>query len=290
MRPFQSFIVYFAWFSGVTFCFLIATILGYLVFKGAAGINLQLVFGDVPAIDALLLRRQVFDGIFPAICGTLMLITIAMLSAVPIGLSAGIYMAEYSSGWSKKVLTIVFDVMAGLPSIVIGLAGFIVTIFFHNLFPEHFGPCLLLSGLSLGFLVLPYIIRTTQAALESVPATVRQTAPALGATHLQNIFFVLLPNSMQGVISGIILAIGRAAEDTAVIMLTGVVVSAGLPRSVFGPYEALPFFIYYISAQYTDQQELARGYSAALILLVLCGLLFLFAFLTQQRLKKKILF
>jgi phosphate transport system permease protein len=78
--------------------------------------------------------------------------------------------------------------------------------------------------------------------------------------------------------SGIILAIGRCAEDTAVIMLTGAVASAGLPRSLFSQYEALPFFIYYISSQYADSEELMQGYGASIVLLFLCALLFVTAY------------
>ncbi len=99
----------------------------------------------------------------------------------------------------------------------------------------------------------------TQAAMESLPAKVRITAPALGATRLQNIRFVLAPNSFDGIVSGVILSIGRCAEDTAVIMLTGAAAAAGIPDSLLGAYEALPFYIYYISSQYMDQQELLNG-------------------------------
>jgi phosphate transport system permease protein len=127
-------------------------------------------------------------------------------------------------------------------------------------------------------LVLPYIIRTTQGALESIPLDIRLTALALGATKLQNIFLVMIPKSLSGIMSGIILAIGRCAEDTAVIMLTGAVASAGLPRSLFSQYEALPFYIYYISSQYADPEELMQGYGASIILLLLCAGLFLTAY------------
>jgi phosphate transport system permease protein len=100
----------------------------------------------------------------------------------------------------------------------------------------------------------------------------------LGATKLQNIFLVMIPKSLSGIMSGIILAIGRCAEDTAVIMLTGAVASAGLPRSLFSQYEALPFYIYYISSQYADPEELMQGYGASIILLLLCACLFLTAY------------
>jgi len=89
---------------------------------------------------------------------------------------------------------------------------------------------------------------------------------------------VLVPSALTGITSGIILAIGRCAEDTAVILLTGVVATAGAPSGLLAQYEALPFYIYYISNQYADQAELARGYGACLVLLGICASLFLLAY------------
>jgi phosphate transport system permease protein len=142
----------------------------------------------------------------------------------------------------------------------------------------------------LALLVLPYIIRTTQAALESLPDNIRLTAIALGATKLQNIRYVMIPKSLPGIFSGIILAVGRCAEDTAVIMLTGVVASAGVPKSLFSHYEALPFYIYYISSQYTTPSEMLRGYGASVILLVICLFFFMLSFAIQRGLTYRSLY
>lgn len=187
-------------------------------------------------------------------------------------------------------IDLLFDILAGLPSIVIGLFGFSLAVFLNRNFPGRLPPCLLLSSLALAFLVLPYLIRTTQTALESLPAQSRMTALALGASRLQNILHVLLPQTLPAMMSGVILAIGRCAEDTAVIMLTGVVASTGVPRSLLSHYEALPFHIYYISSQYSDQQELATGYGAAILLLFICLLLFFAAFLIKKGLAYQALY
>ncbi len=274
----------FAWIGFIGLAGAFVAILFYLIKRGGAVLNLSLLFGDVPPLDALFSRHPVFDGLLPAMAGTFLLVLIAVLIAVPIGMAAGIYLAEYSGERMKGCLSLLFDILAGLPSVVIGLAGFSLTILLHKFFPGKIGPCLLISALALSFLILPYLIRTTQAALESVPLSLRYTAPALGATKFQNICKVLLPTKTTDLLGGIILAMGRAAEDTAVIMLTGVVASAGLPRSVFEQFEALPFFIYYISSQYTNMEELQMGFGAAILLLVLCGMLFVMAFFTQQTL------
>lgn len=280
----------FSWGCGaLLFCALVGLV-GFLFYRGGATLGLKLIFADTAPLDALLLRRQVFDGLFPAIVGTLLLIVIAISVALPVGIAAGIYMAEYAGGRVKLLLSVLFDVLAGLPSVVVGLSGFTLTIFLHQKFGARIAPCLLVAGLSLGFLLLPYLIRSTQMALESLPALLRQTAPALGASKLQNIFWVLLPASVKAISGGVILAIGRAAEDTAVIMLTGVVALAGVPRSLFDQFEALPFYIYYIASQYTDQQELATGFGAAIILLLLCSSLFVLAYVIQRQIADRLFF
>ena len=274
----------FSWICAIMLLGTVVCIVGYLLINGLGTINITLIFGETHPMDALLFRKQVFDGLFPAMIGTFALVALSVSFAVPIGLAAGIYMAEYCCGIQKKVFSLFFDVLAGIPSIVVGLFGFSVAIFLHKYFSSRIYPCLFISALSLAFLVLPYLIRTTQISLENLPEGIRRTAPALGATKLQNIFYVMIPRSLSGIASGVILSIGRCAEDTAVIMLTGVVATSGVPKSVFSNYEALPFYIYYISSQYSDKQELLSGYGAAIILLVICGLLFMTAFFVKQRL------
>jgi phosphate transport system permease protein len=266
--------VWFSWAAGVTLLSAVSVLLGFLLLKGHEALNPALIFGEAPPLQALLLRERVFDGLFPAAAGTLSLIILAIAWAIPVGITTGIYLAEYAEGRVKRALDAFFDVLAGIPSIVVGLFGFAASVFLHRHLSGRIGPCLLISSIALSFLVLPYIIRTTQAALEGIPRDVRLTALALGATRLQNIFLVLLPKSLSGIMSGIVLAIGRCAEDTAVIMLTGAVASAGIPKSLLSQYEALPFYIYYISSQYTDPAELTRGYGASILLLFLCAALF----------------
>lgn len=280
----------FAWGCSLGLVGVISIILGFLVVKGYHTLTPSLIVGDTPFGDALFLKRQVFDGLFPAIVGTLCLILLAMVFAVPLGLFTGIFLAEYASFRVKWVFSIVFDILAGIPSIVVGLFGFSVTLFLHHYFFAQLFPCLLISALSLAFLVLPYMIRTTQMALESLPLGVRITAIGLGATKFQNIIYVLLPASLSAIVSGIILSIGRCAEDTAVIMLTGAVATAGIPRSLFSSFEALPFYIYYISSQYADQSELMKGYGACLVLIFICMILFVLAHLIKQKLSQKLMY
>ena len=259
-------------------------IVGYLFFKGATVLDLELLFGDASPVDAVMMRQQVYSGLWPAIIGTLSLVAVALVFAIPVGIASGIYLAEYSRGRIKQTFSLFYDILASIPSIIVGLFGFSVAVFLHQKVSDRIYPCLLISALALAFLVLPYIIRTTQVALESIPGSLRHTALVLGASKFQNIRHVLLPRSLPALLSGIVLAMGRCAEDTAVIMLTGVVASAGIPRSLLDNYEALPFYIYHISAEYSDAGELAGGYGAALILVITCMFLFGVAFLIKNRL------
>ena len=277
-RILESLTVIFSWVAGCLLLSAVFVLLGYLLVKGYASIGLSLIFGEVPPLRAILLEERVFDGLFPAIAGTLALVILSIVLAIPIGMATGIYLAEYAGPRVKKMLDAFFDVLSGMPSIVVGLFGFSFAVFLHKNFSDKIGPCLLISSVALSFLILPYIIRTTQSALEGIPRDIRLAAIALGASQFQNIFLVLIPKSLSGIMSGIILAIGRCAEDTAVIMLTGVVATAGLPKSVFSQYEALPFYIYYISSQYSTPDELMRGYGASIILLLLCAVLFSIAY------------
>ena len=287
-RTWQSLVIAWAWGSALALLGAVAAIVGFLLYQGAGTLNRALIFGHTAALDALLLRRPVFDGLFPAIVGTLLLVVLAVLMALPVGLATGIYLAEYARGKIKTIFSLVFDVLAGIPSIVIGLFGFSLAVFLHQHLSDRIYPCLTISALALAFLVLPYLIRSTQTALESLPAQIRIIAPALGATKLQNIYHVLLPRALQAIMSGVILAIGRCAEDTAVIMLTGAVATAGIPGGLLNSYEALPYYIYYISSQYADPEELLRGYGAAILLLTICLFLFTLSKLIEKMLAMRL--
>lgn len=281
-RWMEKMIIGFSWLCGLGLLMAIVGIVGYLLNRGVGAVSLKLIFGDTDPLAALLLHKPVFAGLFPAIVGTCAVIVLSVSLAIPVGMASGIYMAEYARGGVKKALGLLFDILASVPSIVIGLFGFSLAVFLHRHFSANITPSLIISSLSLAMLVLPYIIRSTQVALENLPAETKRIAVALGATNLQNIVYVLIPKALPGIISGVILAIGRCAEDTAVIMLTGVVASAGIPKSIFSQYEALPFYIYYVSSQYANPQELMSGYGASLILLMICALLFFFAILIQK--------
>ncbi|HBF43524.1 MAG TPA: phosphate ABC transporter permease [Desulfobacteraceae bacterium] len=273
----------FCWISGIALICAIGILLAFLFYKGTSSLNLSLIFGKTRPLDGLFLNTEVIDGLFPAIVGTLLLILTSIIWAIPIGVAGGIYLAEYCNKKWKPVFNLMLDILAGIPSILVGLFGFTVSVFLHKHLSEHIYPCFIISSLALACLVLPYIIRTTEQSLVNLPFFIKTTGLALGASRLQNILFILIPYNLSHIISGIILAIGRCAEDTAVIMLTGVVAMAGIPNSLLSQYEALPFYIFYISSDYNSQEELMRGFGACIILLSICVFLFALSYIVKRK-------
>ena len=124
----------FSWGAALVLVSGLAAVLGFLVVRGAPALGWELIFGTVPPLDALLLKRQVFAGIFPAVAGTVLLVVFSVGTALPIGISSGIWLAEYAPPMLKKIFSLVVDILAGIPSIVVGLFGFSITIFLHHFF------------------------------------------------------------------------------------------------------------------------------------------------------------
>lgn len=270
-----------AWASALLVPASILTLTGYLALRGAPAVGWQLFFGDTPPLDAILGRLPVWDGLWPAAAGTLCLLGLTMLLAVVPGISCGIYLTYFASNTIKRWLRLAIDLLSGVPSIVMGLFGFVLILALRQL-GLNATTCLFLSAFCLAILVLPPLAVTASSAFENLPDSLLLTGEALGMTRWQIVRHLMLPAASRGILGGVMLALGRAAEDTAVIMVTGAVANAGLPGGLAAKYEALPFFIFYISAQYTDAADLSRGFGAAVVLLVLSGALLLGAWALQR--------
>jgi phosphate ABC transporter permease subunit PstA len=263
-----------AWVSALAVPTAFLSQLGYLLWRGLPSVSPALFFGDTPPLDALLHSAPVFEGIWPACLGTLYLVLLAAGLAIPLGVASGVYLAEYAGARAKTLIGFCVDLLAGIPSVLMGLFGFALILLLRRTIAPGANTCLLLSALCLGLLVLPYLISATRSCLESLPPELRLTGASLGLTRWQITARILLPAAGLGVFSGVILAVGRAAEDTAVILLTGVVANAGAPGFLTDKYEALPFHIYYLAAEYQTQQELNQAFGTALVLLCLTATLF----------------
>ncbi len=266
-----------AWLSALFTLAVVAIFIGFLFYRGFGTLGANLFFGNVPIIEAVTGRLPVWHGIWPSVAGTFFLVVLSSAVAVPLGLASGIYLAEYANGRWKNALSSALDLLAGTPSIIMGLFGFALILFLRKTILPEANVCLLMAALCLALLVLPYMVRTTQVALEGLPEATRIVGPSMGFTRWQNIQHVLLPASTRALLSGVILSVGRAAEDTAVILLTGVVANAGLPASLTDKFEALPFTIYYLAAEYRTPEELNQGFGSALFLLLLTASLFVAA-------------
>jgi phosphate transport system permease protein len=222
-------------------------------------------------------------GIGPAIVGTVYLVTGAILFALPIGIGASIYLNEYTRGGRiTEIIRAAADLLNGTPSIVFGLFGFAFLVLYAN-----FGISLLAGQVTLGLMILPTIIRTTEEALKSIPDSLREGSLALGATKWQTIWRVVLPPAVPGILTGTILSIGRAAGETAPILFTAVVFSKRfLPGSVMEPVMALPYHLFILATNVPGARE--NQYGTALVLLILVMTIYLVAIVIRDRYQRSI--
>jgi phosphate transport system permease protein len=236
-------------------------------------------FGDASPINAILGRERVFDGIWNAIIGTLALVLVSIMFSIPFGVLGAVYLHEYASdSYLTRIIRFSSDTLAGFPSIVFGLFGYAIAI------KSGIGPCLLIAGLTLSFMILPIIMRTTEEGLKAVPRGLREGSLALGATKWQTIRKVVLPAALPQIITGIILGMGRSAEETAAIMFTGATAFA-FGIGLFNRVEALPFSLYILATEYSSPSELQDAYGIALVLIVMMFVLFGLANIIKNRFK-----
>lgn len=237
-------------------------ILGFLVIKGIGVLSWEFIStGPTDGMTG--------GGIFPAIVGTMCLVVGSMLFAFPIGVMSGIYINEYAANnWVVKFIRIMTNNLSSIPSIVFGLFG--MALFVNTL---GFGDSILAGSLTLGLLVLPVVIRTTEEALKAIPDSYRQGSLALGATKQQTIRRVTLPMAMPNVITGLILSVGRVSGETAPILFTvAAYFLPKLPDSIFSQVMALPYHLYVLATSGTDitkARPLAYGTALVLIIIVL---------------------
>lgn len=208
-------------------------------------------------------------GILPAIVGTICLSVGSMIFAFPIGVLSGIYLNEYAgNGKIIRFIRMMTNNLSAIPSIVFGLFG--MALFVNGL---GFGDSILAGSLTLGILVLPVVIRTTEEALKQVDDSYRHGSLALGASKLQTIFKVVLPMAMPNVLTGLILSLGRVSGETAPILFTvAAYFLPKLPTSIFDQVMALPYHLYVLSTSGTDieaSRSIAFGTAFVLVMIVL---------------------
>ena len=205
-----------------------------VIAKGASAINWSFLTSQIPSEVA----PPGVGGIGPAIAGTIVIVALASALAVPLGILGAIYLNEYGgTGWLARLIGFFSDVMTGVPSIIMGL-------FIFSIWVLHFGFSGLAGAFALGCLMLPIVIRSTYEMLTLVPDSLREGSYALGATKARVTVTVVLPAAIGGIVSGALLAIARAAGETAPLLFTILTVTTVNWNVFSGPNTSLPSLIF----------------------------------------------
>jgi phosphate transport system permease protein len=236
-------------------------IIGYLVYQAAPSLNWKFLV-EAPTHG----MRE--GGIWPAFVGTIYLVVISLAIAAPIGVLAAIYLNEYArDNWFNRVINLAVINLAGVPSIVHALFGLGAFVYAAKL-----GYSIISASLTLAIMTLPVIIASTREALASVPMSFREACWNVGATRWQTIRAVVLPNSISGILTGVILQVSRAAGETAPIMFTGAVFYKAVAGGALFPYKltdqcmALSMHLYTLATQVPDVKESVSCATAVILL------------------------
>jgi len=235
-------------------------ILATLIHKGGSIISAEFLFSEPT-------NGMTAGGIFPALYGTIWLVTVALLISVPLGVAAAIYLSEYAGdNWFTRVINLAIINLAGVPSIVHALFGVGAFVLFFG-----FGTSILAASLTLAIMTLPVVIVATRESLQAVPHAFREACWNMGATRWQTIRRVVLPNAVSGILTGVILEVSRTTGETAPIMFTGAAFFLPfLPESVFDQTMALSLHLYVVATQVPGvPDELPYGVALVLIAMVL---------------------
>jgi len=256
----------------------VLVILGVLIHEGGPILSIDFLFTEPK-------DGMTAGGIFPALVGTVWLVSVALLASVPVGVAAALYLSEYAAdNWLTRVINLAIINLAGVPSIVHALFGVGAFVLFFQ-----FGTSILAASLTLAVMTLPVVIVATRESLQAVPHAFREACWNMGATRWQTIRHVVLPNSISGILTGVILEVSRTAGETAPIMFTGAAFFLPfLPQSVYDQTMAMSLHLFVISTQVPGVPEaLPFGVALVLITMVLAMNATSIAFRTYLRGKKK---
>lgn len=247
-------------FSLITAVFLIWIVIS-VISRGLAGISLDFITGEYNLYKGR-------TGILPMITGTLILIFSTLAIAVPVGVCAAIYLTEYArQGFWVRLVRLATESLAGIPSIIYGLFGYI---FFKNTL--RLGFSVLSGALTLGMMVLPLVVRTTEEALKSVDPGYREASLALGASRLYTIFRVVLPCAIPGILTAVILSMGRVIGETAAVIFTAGTVPKipQLGRVLTSSVRTLSVHLYLVAL---EEADFTSAFATAAILMMIVAAL-----------------
>jgi len=256
----------------------VLVILGMLIYRGGSALSMDFLFTH--PTDGM-----TAGGLFPALVGTVWLVSVALLISVPIGIAAAIYLSEYASdNWFTRIINLAIINLAGVPSIVHALFGVGAFVIFFG-----FGTSILAASLTLAIMTLPVVIVATRESLQAVPLAFREACWNMGATRWQTIRRVVLPNAVTGILTGVILEVSRTTGETAPVMFTGAVFfTPFLPQSVFDQTMAMSLHLFVVATQVPGvPDDLPFGVALVLIGMVLMMNSISIAFRMYLRGKKK---
>jgi phosphate transport system permease protein len=208
------------------------------------------------------------NSIFPMLVTTLYVVVVSLIIALPIGLMTAIFLNEYTGNSGiVRALRLAIETLAGIPSILYGLFGLLMFCRFFR-----FGQSILAGACTLSIMILPVIIRTTEESLKTIPISFREASLSLGATKFQTIIHVVLPSALPGIVTSIILAIGRVVGESAPVLLT-VGITRNLPRSIFDSGRTLTIHLYYLTKEAINPDDFGIAFGTALVLIVLVVLI-----------------
>jgi len=214
-------------------------------------------------------------GIFPSILGTFFVTIFAVVIATPLGVGSAVYLVEYTrGGLIHRIISFGADCLAGVPSIIYGLFGFIFFVITLNL-----GWSIISGGLTLAVMIIPTIIRTTEEAIKAVPHSFREISYSLGGGKLDTILKVVLPTSLPGILTGVILGIGRAVGETAAVIFTAGS-SLGIPTSAFSSTRTLAVHFYILAR---EGISMPKAYATATVLIIIILLVNFIAYRLMHR-------
>ncbi|MEH0689919.1 phosphate ABC transporter permease PstA [Vibrio cholerae] len=262
----------FVWLSAALTVGFLFWIIWYILSNGLQHVDWKFISGNYT-------RTGDEQGIFPMIVSTIYMVIASIAVAAPMGIMTAIYLTEYAKVGSKLVKVIRFctESLAGIPSIIFGLFG--MTFFVAIL---GLGFSILSGALTLSILILPVIIRTTEEALMSVPQTYREGSYGLGASKIYTIWRLILPSAMPGILTSVILSIGRVIGESAPVFLTAGMV-ARIPDSLFDSGRTLTVHLYKLTTELFTIDEWNQAYGTATVLIVVVLLINMITKLIARR-------
>lgn len=254
-------------------------LVGFIISKSFGYLDLDFIINDYSVVDA-------DSGILPMIVGTVYIVLLTLLLATPISLLSAIYLNEYAKpNKMTAIIRFAIDGLVSVPSIVYGLFGF--SLFVTILAPVTGGYSILSGSLTLTIMILPTLIKTIEETLKTIPDDIREASLALGASKVQTLFKIIIPTALSGIISAIILGMGRIISESAPLLLTAGMVYY-MPQTILDSSRTLTTHLYYLASEGIGNAAKGQAYATATILIIVIIVLNLLTKLVAYQLGRKV--